>query len=190
MEGSTIYIKNMVCNRCIMVVEQLLTNMGFTLRHIELGKVIVEEQLLPNDYKAIDEQLCPIGFELIDDKRIRLIEQIKKEIIELIYYQDNNLKTNLSDYLTTKCHSEYSLLSKLFSETTGMTIEKYFIAQKIERVKELLLYNELSLNEIAIKLNYSSTAHLSAQFKSVTGTTPSQFKKIKEQKRKAIDQIV
>ena len=190
MKESTIYIKNMVCNRCIMVVEKLLKDMGFTPLHLELGKVIVQEDLSPDDYSTINQQLRPIGFELIDDRRIRLIEQIKKAIIELIYYQDNNLKSNLSDYLTSQCHSDYSLLSKLFSEANGITIEKYFITQKIERVKELLLYNELSLNEIAIKLNYSSTSHLSSQFKSITGITPSQFKKIKEKKRKAIDQIV
>lgn len=190
MGGSIIYIKNMVCSRCIMVVEQLFKEMGFTPLHIELGKVMVQEELSAQDYQQIDRRLRPVGFELIDDRRIRLIEQVKKEIIQLIYNLDNNIKTNLSDYLTEHCHTDYSLLSKLFSETNGTTIEKYFIAQKIERVKELLLYNELSLNEIAIKLNYSSTAHLSTQFKSVTGVTPSQFKKIKELKRKAIDKIV
>lgn len=190
MNENTVYIKNMVCSRCIMVVEQLFKGMGFTPIHIELGKVRVQERLSPEDFQQIDQQLRPIGFELIDDKRVRLIEQVKQEIIQLIYYQDNDLKTNLSDYLTDRCRTDYSMLSKLFSEANGITIEKYFIAQKIERVKELLLYNELSLNEIALKLNYSSTAHLSTQFKSVTGVTPSQFKRIKEQKRKAIDKIV
>lgn len=190
MSGSTIYIKNMVCNRCIMVAEKLFQDMGFTILHIELGKVIVQEELTTEEYQQIDRQLRPIGFELIDNKRIRLVEQVKKEIIQLIYEQDNQLKTNLSDYLTDRCRTDYSLLSKLFSEINGITIEKYFIAQKIERVKELLLYNELSLNEIAIKLHYSSTAHLSAQFKNVTGITPSQFKNIKERHRTAIDKIV
>ena len=134
-------------------------------------------------------ELEAVGFYLIDDKKSRLIEQIKTLVIELVHYNSNNLKINLSDYISEKLHHDYNYISNLFSEVEGTTIEKYFITQKIERVKELLVYDELTLNEIADQLNYSSTAHLSAQFKKVTGFTPSYFKKIKENKRKPLDEV-
>ncbi len=149
--------------------------------------IIVESQNF--NWKNIKEALEKYGFEWIDDKRMRIIEQIRTAIIELVHYDDNGLKTNLSDYLASKLHRDYSALSKLFSETANTTIEKYLIAQKIERAKELLMYGELSLNEIADMLNYSSVSYLSAQFKHVTGMTPSHFKKIKGNKRKPLDEI-
>ena len=132
---------------------------------------------------------APLGFELIDDPRIRTVEHIKRLIIELVHQQDNRLRTNLSQYLATECRHDYGTLSKLFSETQGTTIEKYFIAQKIERAKELLDYGELTLNEIADRLNYSSTAHLSAQFKAQTGCTPRQYRQQKERARIPLDKI-
>ena len=140
-------------------------------------------------YQRVKASLETFGFELIDDKKSQTVELIKDAIIELVHYDDNGLKTNLSDYLASKLHRDYSALSKLFSETTNTTIEKYLIAQKIERAKELLMYGELSLNEIADILNYSSVSYLSAQFKHVTGMTPSHFKKIKGNKRKPLDEI-
>ncbi|WP_300729015.1 AraC family transcriptional regulator [uncultured Bacteroides sp.] len=190
MAETTLYIKNMVCNRCIMVVDDLLKQAGLSPLHIELGKAVINSELNDTEREKLRDSLERVGFELIDSKRQRLIEQIKQEIIQLVHYRNSDLKVNLSDYLADKCRTDYSSLSKLFSETTGITIEKYFINQKIERVKELLVYDELSLNEIAESLNYSSTAHLSSQFKSVTGITPSQFKKQKIQHRKPLDEIV
>lgn len=189
MKETELYIKNMVCNRCKMFVEERLKQLGYTPVMVELGKAIVAEQLTPEDVAKIKHSLEAIGFELIDDRSTRIVERIKTAIIELINHKDGNLKENLSDYLAGICHSDYSALSKLFSEVTCTTIEKYWIAQKIEKVKELLMYNELSLSEIALKLNYSSTAHLSAQFKAITGMTPTQFKKCKKNLRKPLDQV-
>lgn len=189
MKETELYIKNMVCNRCKMFVEQRLKQLGYTPLAVELGKVIVAEQLTAGDIQKIEVALEAIGFELIDDRSTRIVEKIKTTIIELINHDNGNLKENLSDYLSGVCHSDYSALSKLFSEVTCTTIEKYWIAQKIEKVKELLMYDELSLSEIAFKLNYSSTAHLSTQFKSITGMTPTQFKKSKINLRKPLDQV-
>lgn len=188
-EKKSVYIKNMVCNRCIMVVRDLFTKLGFEPVSVELGRVVLQNKIIPTEKMLLRSALEPLGFELIDDKRVRLIEQVKNVIIELIYKENNNLKVNLSDYISSKVHYDYSYISNLFSEIENTTIEKYVIAQKIERVKELLVYDELSLNEIADLLNYSSTAHLSAQFKKVTGLTPGHFKKIRENKRKPLDQV-
>lgn len=186
---TTLYIKNMVCNRCIMAVRNQLEDLGLQPVSVELGIVVLPGKLTEESYRAIKASLEPLGFELLDDKKSQLTEQIKDAIIQLVHYSDSNLKVNLSDYLVEKFHRDYGSMSKLFSETTQTTIEKYFIAQKIERAKELLVYGELSLNEIADQLNYSSAAYLSAQFKSVTGLTPSYFRKIKENKRKSLDEV-
>lgn len=188
-QGNILHIKNMVCNRCIMVVEDQLKRLGLQPLSVELGVAILQTQVTDEVYHSVKEALEPFGFELMDDKKSQVIEQIKDAIIELVHYKDSDLKVNLSDYLASKLNRDYSSLSKLFSEVTNTTIEKYLIAQKIERAKELLVYGELSLNEIADKLNYSSAAYLSAQFKSVTGLTPSYFKKIKEHKRKPLDEV-
>ena len=188
-QENALHIKNMVCNRCIMVVKNQLEQLGLQPVSVELGIAILPGKITDEVYQAVKVSLEPFGFELIDDKKSQMIEQIKDAIIELVHYNDNDLKVNLSDYLTTKLNRDYSSLSKLFSEVTNTTIEKYLIAQKIERAKELLVYGELSLNEIADKLNYSSAAYLSAQFKSITGLTPSHFKKIKENKRKPLDEV-
>ncbi len=188
-QENALHIKNMVCNRCIMVVKNQLEQLGLQPVSVELGIAILPGKITDEVYHAVKVSLEPFGFELIDDKKSQMIEQIKDAIIELVHYNDNDLKVNLSDYLTTKLNRDYSSLSKLFSEVTNTTIEKYLIAQKIERAKELLVYGELSLNEIADKLNYSSAAYLSAQFKSITGLTPSHFKKIKENKRKPLDEV-
>lgn len=186
---TTLYIKNMVCNRCIMVVQNELEKLGLDVKSIRLGEVILEEDLSGEKKAALDKTLTSLGFERIDDKKSRTIEQIKNIIINLIHYQDNDSRKNLSDLLSDKLHQDYHYLSNLFSEVEGVTIEKYFIAQKIEKVKELLVYDELSLSEIAFRLNYSSVAYLSNQFKKVTGLTPTHFKLIKEDKRKPLDQV-
>lgn len=179
----------MVCGRCILVVRNELEKIGFTPVHLSLGEVEISRELNETEKKQINTHLQAFGFELIDDKRSRLIGQIKSAIIELVHYQNSELKTNLSDFLSAKLHHDYTYLSNLFSEVEGSTIEKYFISQKIERVKELLVYDELSLSEIAFHLNYSSVAHLSNQFKKVTGLTPSHFKNIKSEKRKPLDKV-
>ena len=188
-QENILHIQNMVCNRCIMVVEDQLKRLGLQPLSVELGVAILQTQVTDEVYHSVKEALEPFGFELMDDKKSQVIEQIKDAIIELVHYKDSDLKVNLSDHLASKLNRDYSSLSKLFSEVTNTTIEKYLIAQKIERAKELLVYGELSLNEIADKLNYSSAAYLSAQFKSVTGLTPSYFKKIKEHKRKPLDEV-
>lgn len=172
-----------------MVVKSELEKLGISPASIILGEVTLSGGLSPEQKDALSKKLEYLGFALIDDKRARLIEQIKNAIIELVHYNNNDLKVNLSDYISEKLHHDYNYISNLFSEIEGTTIEKYFIAQKIERVKELLVYDELTLNEIAFKLNYSSVAHLSSQFKKVTGLTPSHFKQIKTNKRKPLDEV-
>lgn len=184
-----IYIKNMVCNRCKMVVKTELQKLGFNPNYVELGEVDLTDELSLNDKIKIDDVLKSLGFALIDDKKSRIIEQIKTLIIDLIHNKNNNLKSNLSDYLSHKLNHEYHYISNLFSEVEGTTIEKYLMSQKIEKVKELLIYDEFSLSEIALQLNYSSVAHLSSQFKKVTGLTPSRFKNVKNQKRKSLDEL-
>ncbi len=186
---TTIYIKNMVCSRCVMVVEGLLRGLGIEPVSVTLGEAELASAPDKQNLTEIKKALQAVGFELIDDKRSRLIEQVRNAIIELIHYSDNNLKTNLSDYIADRTHHDYGYISNLFSEIESTTIEKYFIAQKIERVKELLVYDEMNLNEIADRMGYSSVSHLSAQFKKVTGLTPSYFKQIKDKKRKPLDEV-
>ena len=186
---SILFIKNMVCNRCIMVVQNELEKLGLDFTNIKLGEVRLTKELSSNERNLLEEVLVPLGFEIIDDKKSRIIEKIKNIIIDLVHHQDNNTKNNLSDILSEKINHDYNYLSNLFSEVEGTTIEKYFIAQKVEKIKELLVYDELSLSEIAIRLNYSSVAYLSNQFKKVTGLTPSHFKQIREEKRKPLDKV-
>ena len=186
---TTLFIKNMVCNRCIMVVQNELDKLGLDVKNIKLGEVTLDKEPTTDEKNKLDKALILLGFELIDDKKSRVIEKIKNVIIDLVHHQDNNTKTNLSDVLSSQLHHDYNYLSNLFSEVEGTTIEKYFIAQKIEKVKELLVYDELSLSEIAFRLNYSSVAYLSNQFKKVTGLTPSHFKQIREDKKKSLDKV-
>ncbi len=179
----------MVCNRCIMVVADQLNKLGYKPVSISLGEVVLEREITKEERNTIAKIFEPIGFELIDDKKSRIIEKIKSIIIELVHQNNGELKTSLSGILSANLNHDYNYLSNLFSEVEGTTIEKYFIAQKIERVKELLVYDELSLSEIAFSLNYSSVAYLSNQFKKVTGLTPSHFRQIKEEKRKPLDKV-
>lgn len=186
---SILYIKNMVCNRCIMVVEDQMKSLGIEIKDIKLGEVSTLRELSLEKKAALQERLESLGFELLDDKKSRVIEQIKTIIIDLVHYQNSEIKTNLSEVLSKELNHDYNYLSNLFSEVEATTIEKYFIAQRIERVKELLVYDELTLSEIAIALNYSSVSYLSNQFKKVTGLTPSKFKQIKQDKRRPLDQV-
>jgi AraC-like DNA-binding protein len=184
-----LYIKNMVCSRCRMVVREELLRQGLHPAEVELGEVEISEELNAQQKNKLNEGLLTFGFELIDDKKSRLIEKIKNEIVSLVHYSDEQLRTKLSVHIGEKLHHDYNYLSNIFSEVQGTTIEKYFIAQKIEKVKELLVYDELTLNEIADKLNYSSVSHLSKQFKKVTDLTPSHFKRLKEKKRKPLEEL-
>ncbi|MEP2773272.1 MAG: AraC family transcriptional regulator [Fulvivirga sp.] len=186
---TTLHIKNMVCNRCIMVVQNELDNLGLKIKNIKLGEVTFEKAPSSEEKNKLRNALIPLGFEVIDDKKSRIIETIKNTIIDLVHHQNNEIKINLSEALSTQVHHDYNYLSNLFSEVEGITIEKFFIAQKIEKVKELLVYDELTLSEIAFLLNYSSVAYLSNQFKKVTGLTPSHFKKIREDRRKPLDEV-
>ncbi|GFD81177.1 hypothetical protein KUL118_40390 [Tenacibaculum sp. KUL118] len=185
----TLTIKNMVCNRCILVIQNELDKLGVGVKSIKLGEVILEKELTSDEKEHLDKVLLDLGFEIIDDKKSRIIEKIKNLIINLVHHQDSETKINLSELLSNELHHDYNYLSNLFSEVEGTTIEKYFIAQKIEKVKELLVYDELSLSEIAFRLHYSSVAYLSNQFKKVTGLTPSHFKKIRKDRRKPLDEV-
>jgi AraC-like DNA-binding protein len=179
----------MVCDRCKTAVVNALTNQHIPFQHIELGEVTLQEEPSKEKLAALKDNLEQLGFELIDDKKSKLIEKIKTEIIKTIRHPKQKIKMNFSTYLAEKIGKDYSSLSSLFSEVEGTTIEQYLIHQKIERVKELLVYNELSLSEIADQLNYSSAAHLSNQFKKVTGLTPSHFKNLRDNLRKPLDKV-
>jgi AraC-like DNA-binding protein len=185
-----LFIKNMVCPRCVKAVSNIAQALKLDVEDVELGKVVLKKEASEKTLKAFDELLQAEGFEVINDKKARTVEQIKKHIISLIQNNDmDEMKVTLSEFLSSKLHHDYGYLSNLFSSIENTTIEQYFILQKIEKVKELLVYNELSLSEIAFKLGYSSVAHLSAQFKKITGFTPSQFRQLKDHKRKPIDGV-
>jgi AraC-like DNA-binding protein len=181
-----LYIKNMVCIRCKMVVKSELAKLGLHYTSVELGEVEIKEDISEDQLKKFDFALHKSGLELMDDKKSILVEKIKAIIIELVHYNDEDIRINLSDYISGKLHHNYSYLSNLFSDVKGTTIEKFFITHKIEKVKELLVYDELNLTEIAWKLHYSSVSHLSGQFKKMTGLTPSHFKKLKHKRRIAL----
>lgn len=172
-----------------MVVRSELEKFGLEPLRVDLGEVEVTESLNSEEKEQLNKVLRDLGFELMDDKRTRLIENIKKTILELVYHSEEPLKSTFSEHISQKFNQDYSHLSKLFSEVQGITIEQYMIAQKIERVKELLVYDELSLSQIADKLHYSSVSHLSKQFKKVTGLTPTHFRQIREKKRTPIDEL-
>jgi AraC-like DNA-binding protein len=183
------FVKNMVCPRCIMAVRGIFQEMNYPPTEVLLGEVEITEPVSPENLPVLREKLTSYGFELIDDSKSQLIERIKTLIIELVHYRKDDLKMNYSDYIAANLGKDYHYLSSLFSEVTGITIEKYIISQKIERVKELLVYDEHTLSQIAYELGYSSVAHLSAQFKKVTGLTPGHFKQIGTNKRKPLDQV-
>jgi AraC-like DNA-binding protein len=179
----------MVCNRCKMAVKTELEKAGIEPLSLELGEITLNENPTEKQLDGLGKALSALGFEIIDNQKSRLIEQIKTQIIKLVHYTDGATTLKLSAILTDQLHHDYSYLSNLFSAVEGTTIEKYYIAQKIERVKELLVYNELSLSEISYQMSYSSVAHLSAQFKQVTGMTPSQFKSLQIHHRQNLDDV-
>jgi len=189
LQNLKIYIKYMVSIRCKMVVKTELEKLGLHYVMVDLGEAEIKENITAEQRERLKAALLSSGLELMEDKKAVLIEKIKGVIVEMVHYSEESPKTNFSSYLSEKLHYDYTYLANLFSETTGITIEHYVIAHKIERVKELLLYGELNLTEISYLLNYSSVAHLSNQFRKVTGLTPTFFKKLKQKKLITLDNV-
>lgn len=184
-----LFIKYMVSTRCKMVVKEELKKIGLHFIIVDLGEIEIMENISEEKRAMLRKGLANSGLELMDDKKAILIEKIKNVIIEMVHYSDEMPKVNYSNYISEKLKHDYTYLSNIFSEVKGMTIQQFIINHKIERAKELLLYDEYNLTEISYKLNYSSVAHLSNQFKKVTGLTPSHFKKLKEKRRNPIEEI-
>jgi len=172
-----------------MAVKEELKRLGLHFIMVDLGEVEIMENISAEQREQVKIALLKSGLELMDDKRAILIEKIKNTIIEMVHHSDELIKTNFSDYLSEKLNHDYTFLSKLFSEVQGTTIEQFIISHKIERIKELMIYDELNISEIAMKMNYSSVAHLSNQFKKVTGLSPSHFKQLKDKRRIPIEEI-
>ena len=179
----------MVCPRCIDVVTAICEELNIPIKHIQLGKIESTSELNDNLKSKLSEYLTERGFELLQDKSQKIIEQVKTIIVTQIHYSKEQLTTNFSVHLSEKLHQEYASLSRLFSSVEGITIERFILKQKIERVKELLFYKENTLSEIAFQMDYSSVAHLSAQFKKETGMSPSEFKKLKGPNHQALDSL-
>ena len=179
----------MVCIRCKMVVKSELEKLGLHYVSVDLGETEIMEEISPEQLTRLSIAIKKTGLELMDDKKSILVEKIKTIIIELVHYADEQIKINLSDYLSEKLNHNYTYLANLFSEVKGTTIEQYYLAHKIEKVKELLVYDELNLTEIAWKMHYSSVAHLSNQFKKITGLTPTHFKNLKNKRRSALGNV-
>lgn len=185
----TLHIKNMVCRRCILAVAQVLEKTGIAPLYIGLGEVSLAGPLDAGQEKALKAELETVGFELLDDQRSQLIEKVKTLLIEQVQSGEIPETFSLVEFIGKGLHRDYSAISKLFSEVEGITLEQFFILQKIEKVKEWLAYNELSLSEISFRLGYSSVAYLSSQFKKVTGLTPSEFKRNHTDHRRGLDEV-
>jgi len=184
-----LYIKNMVSNSCKTIVKSEIKKLGLNLLFIELGEVEIAENMAEEQRYQLDINLQKLGLELLDNKKSMIVERIKNRIIELVHYSDKRMKVKLSFYLSEKLEYDYTYLANLFSENQGITIEHFFLNHKIERVKELLIYDETSLTEIADKMQYSSVAHLSSQFKKITGLTPSNYKLLRLKKRTPLEEM-
>jgi AraC-like DNA-binding protein len=184
-----LFIKNMVCKRCKMVVKAELDKLDLHYTMVELGEAEIMEEISETQLRLLDSALREAGLELMNDRQSILVEMIKTIIIELIHSDQTQLRINLSDHLSEKLNHNYTYLSNLFSKIKGTTIEKYYLSHKIERVKELLIYDELNLTEIAYTMHYSSVAHLSNQFKKMTGLTPSHFKNLRHKKRELLGDL-
>jgi AraC-like DNA-binding protein len=184
-----LYIKYMVSNRCKMAVKEELKKLGLHFIVVDLGEVEIMETISMSQREQLKIGLIDSGLELMDDKRAMLIEKIKNVIIELVHHTEENIKINFSDFLREKLNHDYTYMSNLFSEVQGTTIEQFIISHKTERIKELIIYGELNITEIAWKMGYSSVAHLSSQFKKVTGLSPTHFKQLKDKRRSPIEEI-
>lgn len=179
----------MVSIRCKIMVKEVLKSMGLHFIVVELGEVEIMENLSDEERLELKASLLKGGLEMIDDKKAMLIERIKNVVIEFVHYTDALIKINFSDYLSEKLQYDYTYLANLFSDVQGTTIEQFIISHKVERIKELIIYGELNFTEIASRMNYSSVAHLSSQFKKVTGLTPTHFKQMKNKRRSPIEDI-
>lgn len=188
-KNNTLFIKNMVCQRCIMTVESVLNNLRVPFKKVSLGEVDLVAKPAPEELKSIEQDLNKAGFELIETRVNKVIENIKQAVMEYLNLGMDNENLKLSSFITKKIPYEYSYLSDLFSSVEGKTIEQFFLLQRIEKVKELLVYDQLSLTEISYQTGFSSVHHLSSQFKKITGLTPSHFKKIGAAKRKSLDSL-
>jgi len=177
----------MVCIRCQMVVKAELEKLGLQFVYVKIGEADIIGDVLPEQLMQLKVDLKKAGLVLMDDKRSVLVEKIKSAIIELVHYSDDQIKVNLSDFLSEKLDHDYTYLANLFSEVKGITIEKFYLTHKIEKVKELIVYDELNLSEISWKMHYSSVAHLSNQFKKYTGLTPTHFKMLKNKRRDTLE---
>lgn len=188
---STLHIRNMVCDRCRTAVDRLLDDLGVAHGKVHLGEVELENELDPRQRAVLAERLEQLGFGLVDDKRVRIIERVKQLVIELVRgnAMETSRKEKLSAYLAREAGMDYSGLSKLFSSVEGLTVERYYNLQRIERAKELLVYDELSVGQIADQLGYSSVHHLSNQFNQYVGHSPSHFKKIGAERRRSLDRV-
>ncbi|RKS94022.1 helix-turn-helix protein [Flavobacterium limicola] len=184
-----LYIKYMVSNRCKMAVKEELKKLKLHFMVVDLGEVEIMENISMEQRQKLKAALLDSGLELMDDKKSMLIEKIKNVIIDMVHHSTENIKINFSDYLSQKLNHDYTYLSNLFSEVQGTTIEQFIISHKTERIKELIIYGELNITEIAWKMNYSSVAHLSSQFKKVTGLSPSHFKQLKDKRRNPIEEV-
>lgn len=179
----------MVCIRCQMVVKSELEKLGIKYANVKIGEADIPETLTDDKLGELDTALRKSGLQVMDDRKSILVEKTKSAIIELVHYTDDQIKVNLSDYLGEKLNHDYTYLANLFSEVKGITIEKFYLTHKVEKVKELIVYNELNLSEIANKMHYSSVAHLSNQFKKITGLTPSYFKALKNKRRNTLENV-
>ncbi len=184
-----LFIKNRVSNRCKLIVKSELKKLGLHFINLELGEVEILENISDEKLILLNTGLRKTGLELLDDKKSMLVEKIKIIIIELVHYSEELLKINFSDYLSEKLNYDYTYLANLFSENQSTTIEHFYLTHKIERVKELMIYDELNITQIADKLHYSSVAHLSNQFKKMTGLTPSQYKQLKQRSRNPLEKV-
>jgi AraC-like DNA-binding protein len=179
----------MVCIRCQMVVKAELEKLGLHYNHVKIGEAEIIDAISPLQLEQLDIALKKSGLLLMDNKKSILVEKIKSTIIELVHYTEEQIRVNLSDYLSEKLNYDYTYLANLFAEVKGITIEKFYLTHKIEKVKELIVYDELNLTEIAYQMHYSSVAHMSNQFKKFTGLTPSHFKKLKKKRRDTLENV-
>ncbi len=189
MEGDKLYIKNMVCPRCIDTVKDIFSELDIKVFSIELGKITTPNNITTSQKTTLAEKLAERGFELLEDNKSKLINQIKTIIVDQIHHKEEALTVNFSTLLADNLNHEYSSLSRLFSSVEGITIERFILKQRIEKIKEYIIYNELTFSEVAFRMSYSSVAHLSAQFKKETGMTPTQFRNLKQQDRQYLDNI-
>ena len=189
MQRKTIHIKNMVCPRCMDTVEGIFDGLELEISSITLGEVITQQEISKDQKEKLNNKLSERGFELLEDNKSKLIGKIKTLVLNSIHYSKEPIYINFSNYLSDQLHHDYSYLSRLFSSVEGITIEKFVLSQKIEKVKELIFYDELTLSEIAFQMDYSSVAYISSQFKKETGMTPTQFKKLKKPGHNHLDSL-